>query len=1093
MTHSRTPRRAARALLLLGASLLGPLASAQVDLPRPSDAGSRPSDAKKDAPAPELPERNHSTGRSLVPHLLCSVCGERNYTSARDRPTEGGFFMAFCSSCKRDCIHRASSSSGGSGILDLPSRASAPRTAAPQKESQKPAAAAPSQAPDPQRRSSADELFRQVQALGDLGSPLIAKVVESLLAMGEEGLQASRVALHDESPAGVLTAARVLLRGGTTEDALRVVERMRAKLPAQLGPRLLEEILQSDPVHGSPALLVEMLDHPQPRVRLRARTELQRQLGPGLLPLLEKAMSSKRPETRLEVVQLAAAIDHPGVVDFLLEHLDDPSARVASEAVAAVAGRDDPDLSRELEARAFSSAWTLREHAYVLLAIAEREDLLLQLILDERHAEPLLRALEMKDAFVYGACATALAGIGFRSPDPERSGWLDREVTGRLVAIVSGREYHADLPALQPRALRRLKLLSGVDFGNDGPAWARWWVERRETFFARRVSVPIPPERAPRLELHYRAGGEQPQQFSLFGPEADEKSVVARAAGEAFRLTVEECRELAALLEREGALGIERLPGLRGSDAVRARNLEFLVDGRGKSFGFSPEQSEPWFERLCAAAGDLRERNRWQRFPDFAQYASEREFWEAEAPWWSEQHSERERALRLKGLALGAARSLSPSRRSVVVDELERLFAIPGVVAEEDFRPVVELLRDEGFYTERARRLLALAVQAARQSGPTPGQGIPEALGTSLLDLLAARFGLEPAKEMAVIAEASGPDVMRRLASSPRFELRAVAAAAFARSLERARQDPGASEALREERALLLGLLEDPEPVVEAAACRGLGSAGVEEARTDLLVRARGGAEGLVRAAALRGLASLGGENVLEALVLGTSAPDALVRRAAAEGLADLRDPRTAPVLVSLLGQGRESELFEPARTGLIALGEPAWTELARAANSPAHRSRREAAMVLSYQGVARSAGALIGFLLENPADTLVKEELAVLSCVDHRQTPDATAAWQRWWDEVVRDDSLAWLRAAMERRGVPAPSSEALRGKGNLQGALFLLEVVARPEDFLAERGRRELGRMLGVELGEAPRSSAEREAWLAGLRARVGERFDS
>ena len=65
------------------------------------------------------------------------------------------------------------------------------------------------------------------------------------------------------------------------------------------------------------------------------------------------------------------------------------------------------------------------------------------------------------------ACSAALAGIGYRSSQPLDTTWLDLEVTGTMVAAISGKEFHTDFTVMQPPVLRRLRLLTGEDFGTN--------------------------------------------------------------------------------------------------------------------------------------------------------------------------------------------------------------------------------------------------------------------------------------------------------------------------------------------------------------------------------------------------------------------------------------------------------------------------------------------------------------------------------------------------------------------------------------------------------------------------------------------------
>ncbi|HUR28395.1 MAG TPA: HEAT repeat domain-containing protein, partial [Planctomycetota bacterium] len=201
--------------------------------------------------------------------------------------------------------------------------------------------------------------------------------------------------------------------------------------------------------------------------------------------------------------------------------------------------------------------------------------------------------------------------------------------------------------------------------------------------------------------------------------------------------------------------------------------------------------------------------------------------------------------------------------------------------------------------------------------------------------------------------------------------------------------------------------------------------------------------------------------------------------------------PTAAPLLVSLLGGGRGSELFEAARQGLSALGDAATTELLRAANSPQSRARREAALLLSQRGVPHAVPVLLALLTEDPEDSLIASELAVTTCADLRGGGNPATSWWDWWEGVVHDEPNAWLCGALERLAVAAPDPKDLAAPGTRAGLRFLVTVMRRPESHLAERARRDLGRLLGRELGPLPTVGDDRNAFLAGLEREIGERF--
>jgi HEAT repeat protein len=301
--------------------------------------------------------------------------------------------------------------------------------------------------------------------------------------------------------------------------------------------------------------------------------------------------------------------------------------------------------------------------------------------------------------------------------------------------------------------------------------------------------------------------------------------------------------------------------------------------------------------------------------------------------------------------------------------------------------------------------------------------------------------------------------------------------------LRRAAARALSSHPSEEDVAALRTLLSDKDRSVEATAVRALGENKVEAARTELLVRARLGFPE-VRAAALEAVGSMGGEFVLDALVLGATDADVQVRRASAKGLANLADPSATGFLVGLLGDGSDEEVRAAAREGVLKLGGRAVPELTRLLHQPGGRMRRDAALLLARLGSPDAVSPLLAILTQRRADAQVAEELAVLTCFDPRAQPEAVEAWWQWWEGVRHDDSLLWFRAGLERVGISTPPQGALEGEGTLQGRIFLTEVLARPEDLLVERARRELGRLLGREIGPLPPKGREREEYARKLR---------
>ncbi len=1092
------PRRSLAAVFVLAALVCPRSATAQVELPKQNPA--------------------RASGH-IASFLVCRTCGQRNYVSARDgRRDEEGFEIAWCSTCQRDSAQKPPdrlpglSASGREGVgglsLPLPGRAvvrpqrpapSPPPAPAAQEVAHVAAASSAEAQPsvDAAQRATAAAIFAGLARVRDHSDPRVVRAAEQLIALQDAGLDAARSALSRPESAVVLAAARVLLGSPSKSDAELVAERVRGKSPGSAGPALLELLVELDPVLVSPRFLASLLESPHAGVRTAAERQLRAVTGPELLPILTPLFGSKQGETRLRALGLIASIDDPSVTELLLTRLSDPTAKVASAALSFLAASRDPALDAELLGRAFRQRWILREGSYALLALVEREDLQLTPILDESHAEALLAGLESSSPFIAGACATALAGIGFRSTHTKATGWLDRSVVDRLVVSVSGQQYHDDFTALSSPALRRLKLLSGEDFGSDGPRWVSWWLSARERFYARRAHIEVEDADAGTLVVHLRSSGESA--VASGGSAVDLVLMTGTAAGEGadrpdardvLYLTDAEARDALTVLRREGVFGAERLPGVRGHRGSGERTFDLEVAGRGKSFVFGAGASEPWFERICDMARALADTNRWQRYP--RPRSDPLSLWREESGWWSGEHAPEVRALRLKDLVLRALPARGLRERENGLAELERLYALPKVVSPDDFQPLLALLRGEGIHDPRVTRIVRLALQSARGGAEAARGGaelVPVVCGGSLVDVLYTTFGQDSLPELVEIASACGAGFTNVLARDPRPLVRVAAAKALALRAE------GSSEAA----AVLLALIDDPDVSVERTAIEACGEQRVESARTELLVRARLGTSEL-RAAALEAIGRLGGELVLEALAVGLADPDQRVRVAATRGLGELGGSGSVSLLLSVLGTKDDEQLSAAASAGLAKLGAMAWPDLLRVVNAPAHNGRRAAALILAEQAAPEAASALITMLTDHPRDAYVAGELAILTCVDLRGTTDAAAAWWDWWDGVVHDDSLAWFLAALGRppkggAGAPGallaesaptnvPPRSAFEGRGTLAGQLALVAAMDRPEAWLAERARRELARRLDRDLGALPARGLARDAWLADLR---------
>ncbi len=1088
----RTQGLRAATVALVACVLLAPCAQAQLVLP-----GARPGVAKPKG--------------DLAPATYCSTCGWKNTTNqASGRNDPAGRPLAWCDPCRKDTPQVGSPQQSGPGLAK-PAASSGdgrlviggrPR-AKPAGDAGQPAAGAvaaeptngaksggatsdavatggaagaptspspvtPSAAPSVLAEGEVAAAIARVRAVKSCDDAAVRAATEAMVAAGETGRLLARSTLLDPHAPLVLAAARALLVAPRENDADLVVERLRQGAPAVAAVHLYRAVCERDPVRASPSFQVEMLAHETAQVRNAARLDLSRQMDKLDPELFVPVLQHKRVDSRAEAVSLLSLSNAPRATRLLLDAASDGAARVAQAAQRALATRVDAALDADLVQAALSSRWILRKEACALLAIVEREDLLPTHILDARHVDPLLSALSSTDSFVAGVAALSLAGIGFRSADARFSEWLDGPVVDRLVHVVATREFQADLVMVQAPALRRLQALTGRRSAKDGSEWLQWWVESRANFHACRANLEVDSSEAPGLRLAFEDTRAPEEAVVLVGPELAHAAEQSGARGTVLYLDEAECRAVVESLRSFGVLSVSILPGIRGARGRGERHLEIGVRSRTKGFTFGPGESEPWFEAVTALVRSVRDAQRWQLLPPKELRADRLAFWRVEHPFWAAGPTEDARRDRLAQLALASVPGAAPSLRDLALVELERCVANGARLGAAEFRLLADWLAIETAALERAKRVALLALGAARNAG---GGRAPEEMAQELVAIATRRFGAEGEALVADVLHAAGHESARRAALGADPLLRRAAARALAR-------EPGEADI-----AALRALLSDKDPSVEAAAVEALGANKVEAARTELLVRARL-AFPQVRAAALEAVAAMGGENVLDALVLAVGDGDPRVRLAAARGLSVVADPTATSFLVGLVAEGSDAELRAAAEEGLLKLGARAIPELSRLLHQPGGRSRREAALMLARLGSPEAVSPLLAILTQRRGDAQVAEELATLTCFDPRTQPDVVEAWWAWWEGVRHDDSLLWFRAGLERAGVPTPPLGALEGEGTLQGRLFLVEALLRPEAILAERARRELSRLLGRQLEALPPRGAEREACVKVLR---------
>ncbi len=932
----------------------------------------------------------------------------------------------------------------------------------------------------PSTRNSARFLYEQLLAAPRVGDPAVAEAADRLARLGADGVEVARFALRENRDVLAYAGGRALIQAGSASDGDDVVRLLQGKMPGLSAPPTLEFLVANDPVRGNTELLAKLLRHDSGPLRRTAKRELRPKLDSKNAGLLGPALTDRRSDVRRAATELLAGLEGPEVNRLLVDRVSDRSSGVAAIAVRALRGRQGDEIDFELLRRAMERGEILRREAMLLIAITEREDRQARAILGPQHTAPLVRGLQSPLPLVQASCAVALAGIGFRSPRSEATRWLDVSVPSVLVGVAAGFTFFDGFEVVRDPALRRLRRITGVSHGSNGPAWARWWSEGKIGFRASRSVIEVSAEEEQRIVVTFedlgtgsryilagRALASDPEWMVLDAGEEPGYPALARL-GEVSFLTAPQSTELCTLLREEGVFSAELLPGPRGAIGTEGRQLRVATSSGSKSFRFGVGRSSAWFDRTLVRLEGLREQNSWQHFPVAGEHADAPSLFLEEVDWWAAAREPSERTARLKSLVLRHLLSVQPDDRDEGLAELVRISASGDVLVADDIPPMLDLLVDEPRFNNRSRSLVDL-LRTAAASG---ADELSAEVTTQIIATLHDRFGPSALPAIRRLLAEQGREAVLVAAVDRRGLLRVAAAGALGEGEEEQDLD------------LLVGLLGDRDPDVQVAAILALGARKAEAAQGRVLALTESEIP-MIRTAALRSIGRIGGPGAIDALVRGITSPDERYHLPAAEGLATIGDVEAAPLLVSLLRGSSRPSIRAQARTGLLQLGALASDEVFSAMRSPDSTLRREAALLLARQLEPRAVNVLARTLAEDPDDVRAGEELVILTCVDYRSDGLPAESWFQWWDEVDRRDPFSWFLAALERRNIGYPPRAEFDLGGTKEARLFLLSLIAElPDRLLAERARRELERLHGELLEPLPLGLNAVDVWVTSTR---------
>jgi HEAT repeat protein len=825
--------------------------------------------------------------------------------------------------------------------------------------------------------------------------------------------------------------------------------------------------------NDSASPLFELIEHKNVAVRTRAGAALQSLVRPEHEIRTLELARSRRSESRQVAARLLGQLATQGSARALLDLCGDASSAVASAAVQAIATHAYGRVAIEALERAIASPPN-RTLGYLCLALSAREEQLGELVPGEL-SDTCLRAIDQPDPFVAAAAAVALSSIGFRSADVANTKYLESKVVPALVVAGAGERFFPDFTSVHDFATRRLAVLTNRSFGENGPAWSRWWNDNKTTFRANRAAFAIARNEITSLAMDVELPSGK---FTLRGELAEPGPWILLQ--EEYLLTPDELQALATSLEKSRLTEPTILPGMLGArgwkgftdanDAGAHVGTRLCLRDRTqrKAIGRADTASWPELDSFLATCVELRTANLWQRYRSPILSSDRDAFLASERAFLGTNPDANARAAHAFSMIVDAFPSLGAERRVAAIADLR---AIPGLDRLVDERAAIRLSAFVGEIdprSEAARNMLSmLALSHAKSVLVELSHSLESVVRSNSRPLLESAF------------RAFGPELAREFLKEPRAWVRAAAATSLGDST-----DPS-------DIARLASQLSDPSEDAVLAALVALGrrrDATAVEAITAAMERGSVS----VQRTALAALGQIAAPAAVEAIIKATSSEDATIRRAALTALGEARDPRTADLVANywlrtMAIPGANIDEANAAREALFRIGgDKARDALRRCYDSAPQGARRMVAISLAEFGDPVAIPALIAEY-ERSADGSLRNAILATTCVDFFAGPDAVKQYRQWWTEHRGSSPSSWFLAACQRSKLATDlTPEMLDSTSDLRAIPSLTDVLLRAEEwYLRIDALRWLRSITGKSYGEVDRATSPEE------RARIAAEY--
>lgn len=898
-------------------------------------------------------------------------------------------------------------------------------------------------------------IFRALLHAREPKDPLLQHAVDELLKEGELALHSIEIALKSNSGPCVTVAARTLRQLNKPEFATVVFETLRRGVPNESANAVFDTLVAVDA--DLTQHLFELVEHRSASVRSRSAALLEGRVQPADEARIRTLAASRRSESRQLAAQLTASFDSAASTRILLALLSDSTPTVALTAAESLARSRATNVRQELLENALRSAQD-RTFGYFCIALCLREELRGEMIPSDL-TNQCLEATANPSPFVASAAAAALATIGFRSEDIKSTSYLESRVVPILVMAAAGERFFADFNSIHSLALRRLALLTDRDFGSNGPAWAQWWREQRESFRANRAGLLLPDGEIDALALDV----ETPDlKFTIRGEQSE--AGAQSIDDEDYIVTAQELSSVASAIRSAKLLDVSTLPGVRGAvksnaaattpkdNALAASStIKICVRHKGqrKEIGISGQEQWPELVSVTEQCALLRTANLWQRYKTGDGTNDRKEVVVREREVLAAETNVEARNGRLMVSILEAIPKFTNSRRASAYKDLLKIPGLQNRLSEERTLQLAQYVAVDQPGSLEAQDLLRLLA-----SVPTP-----KVFDTSM-DQAAGLARPQARLQIPLVLAAFPIEHSVRALDDPRTLVRACAVESVGKR--------GAVAAA----AVLFDRLSDSAEEVQIASIRVLVER-KERAAIPLIQSLAKSARGPLLKEAITALGKLRAVECFETIWSGISSPEVATRIASLNAIGDLGDARGAEFLCLywtrlLADHSSPAEERLAARSALLTIrSEKTQESLRRALDTNDDDVRREVVLALAESGDPAAVPALIS-QLDRAVDGKIRNALVTLTCVDLFEGGEPMLRYREWWEANRSVSPAKWFTSACGRAGVGLDLSTAVLESADAKKAIPALnEVLVDARDwYLRIRAGEILNSIVGEKL---------------------------